>query len=116
MDTDSASEPASQATPPPAEKVNARHKRWLWQGKIGPAFWTVAGALSLTINVILIVLLLLLGRQLFDIKGLISQQLIGGLYYNFVRMDRAHIRTNVQVSDTIRVEDTIPVVFDLPLE
>jgi hypothetical protein len=47
--------------------------------------------------------------------------LLGGLYANFVKMDEAHILTQIQVNDTIRVkdtiqvDDTIPVVFDLPL-
>ncbi len=89
--------------------------RFFWQGKIGPAFWTVASLVSLTVNVILIVVLLLLGKQLFTLKDLISNQLVGGLHQNFVKMDEAHIRTTILVSDTILVNDTIPVVFDLPL-
>ncbi len=89
---------------------------WLWRGKIGPAFWTVTGLLSLVVNVILIAVLLGLGRQLFTIKRLVGDALIGGLHTNFVEMDRAHIRTTIAVSDTIRVADTIPVVFDLPLK
>lgn len=92
------------------------YQRYLWQGRIGPAFWTVASALSLTVNVILIVILVLLGRQLFSLKGLLNQQLLGGLYYNFIRMDQARITTTVQVEDTIQVNDSIPVVFDLPLK
>lgn len=90
-------------------------KRWLWQGKFGPAFWTTASLLSMLVNVILIVALLLIGSQLFALKSLVSEQLIGGLYKNFVLMDEATIRTTVKVQDTIRVEDEIPVVFDLPL-
>lgn len=89
--------------------------RFFWQGKIGPAFWTVASLISLTVNVILIVVLILLGKQLFTLKDLISNQLVGGLHQNFVKMDEAHIRTTIIVNDTIQVNDTIPVVFDLPL-
>jgi hypothetical protein len=85
------------------------YKRYLWQGKIGPAFWTVASLLSLIVNIILVVALLLLGRQVFALKTLLSQQLIGGLYQNFVRMDEARIATSIQV------QDTIPVSFDLPV-
>jgi hypothetical protein len=87
----------------------------LWQGKVMPAFWTVTGILSLVVNVILIVVLVVLGRLLFDIKALVNDGLIGGLYQNFVLMDKAHIQTTILVEETIRVEDTIPVVFDLPL-
>lgn len=70
----------------------------------------------MTVNLILVVILLLIARQLFSAKDLINNQLIGGLYYNFVLMDRARITTTVEVDDTIRVEDSIPVVFDLPLK
>jgi hypothetical protein len=98
----------------PDEKPRGSSK-WVWQGKLGPAFWTVASLLSLSINVILIVLLILLGKQLFPLKDLLSQQLLGGLYYNFVQMDQAQIKTDVRVKDTIHVSDTIEVVFDLPL-
>lgn len=100
----------------PGRGQQNRPRRAFWQGKIGPAFWTVASLLSLTINVILIAILILAGRQLFSIKNLVTGQLIGGLYYNFIRMDQARIATQVQVEDTIQVRDTIPVVFDLELD
>jgi len=58
---------------------------------------------------------LIIGRELFVLKQLVEVQLIGGLYDNFVKMDQAHIVTTIQVQDTIIVKDTIPVVFDLPL-
>jgi hypothetical protein len=98
-----------------ASQWQARARRWLWRGKVGPAFWTVASLLSLAVNVILIAVLLGLGRQLFTLKHLVGDALIGGLHTNFVKMDSAHIRTTITVSDTIQVVDTIPVVFDLPL-
>jgi hypothetical protein len=60
--------------------------------------------------------LFLLARQLFGLKALVSDQLIGGLYNNFVRMDESHIVTTINVSDTIQVNDSIPVEFDLPLQ
>jgi hypothetical protein len=84
-------------------------KRYLWQGKIGPAFWTVASLFSLGVNIILVVALVLLGRQVFALKSLLSQQLIGGLYQNFVLMDQATITSSVQVKDSIHVK------FDLPV-
>ena len=87
----------------------------LWQGRMMPAFWTITGAISMMVNVILIVVLISLGRQLFTLKSLITEQLIGGLYYNFVLMDQAHITSEILVSETIQVVDTMPVVFDLPL-
>jgi hypothetical protein len=87
----------------------------VWQGKIGPAFWTICSLISLAANVILIVILAAVGKQLFALKNLVSAQLIGGLYTNFVKMDGAHIVSEIQVQDTIRVVDEIPVVFNLPL-
>lgn len=87
-----------------------------------PVFWTVASVISLGVNLFLFAIILLLGRELFTIKNVVSKQLIGGLYDNFVLMDQAHIRTEIlvkdtiQVQDTITVNDTIPVVFNLPLQ
>jgi len=88
----------------------------LWQGKFSPAFWTFTGTLSLVVNLILVVILIFLGRELFALKALVSEQLIGGLHENFVKMDAAVIDTTVQVQDTILVKDTIPVQFDLPVQ
>lgn len=90
-------------------------KPLIWQGKIAPAFWTVSSLLSLTVNIVLIVVLILLGRQLFSLKSLLHNELVGGLYQNFELMDQAHIKTTITVNDTIQVKDTIPVVFNLPL-
>jgi hypothetical protein len=93
-----------------------RNKRLFFQGKVAPAFWNVASLVSLMVNAILIAVIILLARDLFAIKHLVSDQLIGGLYQNFVAMDNSHIVTNIQVHDTIQVNDKIPVVFDLPLK
>jgi hypothetical protein len=116
MENPPATEP--DASPPPPElssQTPSPERPVLWQGKILPAFWTIASIISLSINIILIVIVILLARQLFVIKGLASVQLVGGLHENFVKMDQAHIKTTINVKDTIQVIDTIPVVFDLPL-
>lgn len=103
--------PAVQPVSENPEKPLEKHKRrWLWQGQIGPAFWTITGILSLVVNVILIIALIILGQQLFDLKKIMSEQLISGLYNNFVKMDQAHIQT------TIKINTTIPVKFDLPVK
>jgi hypothetical protein len=106
-----ASSHGREASPYPA-RTDDRYEQWkpyLWQGKFGPAFWTIAGIFSIGLNIILIILLVLIGRELFGLKQLVNDQLIGGLYENFVLMDEAVIST------TIPVDDTIPVQFDLPL-
>ena len=92
-----------------------RLQRTVYQGKFAPAFWTVASVISLVVNVILIAVILILGRQLFNLRTIVSEGLVGGLYENFVKMDQAHIITEINVSSTIQVQDEIDVVFDLPL-
>ncbi len=87
-----------------------RRRRFLRLEKIGPAFWTITGLVSLTVNVVLIVILVTLGGQLFSLKQMVKDQLLGGLYQNFELMDQASIRT------TIPVETSVPAKFDLPLE
>lgn len=106
---------SSPYSPSPAEKSGYNFSRVFWQGKVGPAFWTTSSVLSLSVNVILIVVLVLVGKQIFTLKSLVSDQLVNGLHRNFVLMDEAHIITEIQVVDTIQVVDEIPVVFDLPL-
>ena len=85
-------------------------KQILWRGNIGPAFWNIASIVSLSVNIILIIILILVGKQLFALKNMVSYQLIGGLHQNFIKMDQARIAT------TVKVNDTIPVVFDLPVQ
>lgn len=118
-------QPASPFEQPPAGP--ARNRRFnfrslFWQGRLLPAFWTVGSLFSIVLNVVLITVLILFARHLFTLKELVQDQLIGGLYSNFVRMDQASIVTTVkvdttiQVRDTIQVNDSIPVVFNLPLD
>jgi hypothetical protein len=110
------SRPAAQSAEAPAPTARSTWDRgpgwkpFVWQRKLGPAFWTITGVLSLVLNVVLIVLLVLLGRELFGLKSLVSDQLLGGLYGNFVLMDQAVI------SASVPVEDEIPVRFLLPVE
>ena len=107
---------------PNEESLKPKHNRLqrlkplLWQGKFLPAFWTTASVISLVVNLILILVIILVGRQLFAIKSLVQDGLIGGLYTNFTLMDQAHIKTTIQVQDTIKVEDNIPINFTLPLQ
>jgi hypothetical protein len=75
-----------------------------------PAFWTIASLMSITVNIILIVILLLVFQMLGVIQVTTNDKisgLLGGLYTNFVKMDQATIQTS------IHVEKEIPVNFDL---
>jgi hypothetical protein len=102
----------TSATPPPQEQPPKEDRvgRFFWQGKLGPAFWTITGIFSITVNIILIVTLLVIGKYLFTLNEIVEYGLIGGLHSNFVAMDEATIVT------TVTVEDTIPVQFDLPVK
>jgi len=77
-----------------------------------PAFWTIASVLSLVINLILILVLVLVGRELFILKAMVGDNLLGGLYTNFIYMDQAHIKTNITVADTIPINFTLPISQD----
>jgi hypothetical protein len=81
----------------------------IYQGRFGPAFWTVTGTISLIVNAILIAVLLGVAGQLFELKALLSNQLVGGLYDNFVLMDQARIQAVIPVKTSVRADFTIPV-------
>ncbi|MDO8754552.1 MAG: hypothetical protein Q7J80_11710 [Anaerolineales bacterium] len=81
----------------------------------GALLWNAASIISLTVNVFLMIVLIVLaiglnrfGLSVSSMLGL-GTELLGGLYGNFEKMDRAHITTNIEVSTTI------PVKFDLLL-
>jgi len=78
--------------------------------KMVPAFWTFTGALSLIVNLVLITALLTIGAQIFEIKQMVKDQLLAGLYYNFMLMDEASIKSVIPVSAEV------PAKFDLPLD
>jgi hypothetical protein len=107
--------PRTPVSPPPVPPVEsspapkAREPRF----KFLPAFWTIASILSLTVNLILVIILLLAWQMLGQISTLQTyglgeaSGLLGGLYTNFVKMDQANISTS------IHVEKDIPVQFSL---
>jgi hypothetical protein len=109
---------AANQTPPKPDSVSKLKvpslKKYIPEDlKFAPAFWTIASVFSMIVNV---VLLIILGAVLTNMKSLnitsvtdLGVGLIGGLYTNFEKMDRAHIITNIPV------ETTIPVKFDLQL-
>ena len=87
--------------------------------KILRALWTITAVISMTINVVVIIVLALLVQtysqnaatfKLPDGIGVDTpKDFLQGLYDNFQLMDEAHIKTDIVV------EDTIPVQFDLNL-
>ena len=91
------------------KQKDSSSKDWARQGGFLPTFWTIGSAFSILLNVILIIVVIVLSGQLFSLKKLITNDILGGLYTNFIKMDQATIITSVEVSDTI------PVQFDLLL-
>jgi hypothetical protein len=76
----------------------------------GSTFWTIASLISLTVNVILIIAVIYLGSQLSTIKRVVKDDVLAGLYANFILMDQASIKT------TIPIETQVPAKFDLAVE
>ena len=101
---------ASAPAQPVAQKPVSRSGRSAIQTeKLAPAFFNIAGILSFIVNIILIIVLVIVARELFALKALVGDHLLGGLYENFILMDQAHIKTDITVQDTILVQ------FDLPI-
>ena len=75
-----------------------------------PIFWTVASIISLMFNLILVIIVAVLLRDLgsFNAAGL-GQGLLGGLYSNFERMDQAHIKTVLSMQTNLPLNLAIPV-------
>jgi hypothetical protein len=86
-----------------------------YQGKYLPAFWTVACIFSLMVNIILIAILISFGHNFFAFKALVADGLVNETSNSLAMMDKAHIVTSVPVQTTVRLQDTLPVVFDLPI-
>lgn len=82
------------------------------QNRFLPAFWTVASLLSLIINLVLIGILLVVLQMLGTIRLTANDQfssVLGGLFYNFVKMDEAAIITELPVRADIPLSIVVPV-------
>jgi len=104
-------EPQKSSEPPP-EPPPAPPRKGL---NFGPPFWTITGILSLIVNGILILVLLILLTNLGSLQGLqgtagnIGSSVLGGLYSNFEKMDRATIKTVIPVDAQIPLDISVPV-------
>jgi hypothetical protein len=72
--------------------------------KLLPAFHNVSSTISITVNIILLAVILLLSQQVFALKKMIVGDVLGGLYLNFGEMDKASINTEIVVMDNILVD------------
>jgi hypothetical protein len=107
-EADAAAEQTAQTPPPPAADEDPEVKR----ERNMRTLWTVGSILSILLNCILLVVLIILGNQLFTLKKMVGIDLIGGLYANFVKMDEASIKTIITVSDTIPINFNLPISQD----
>jgi hypothetical protein len=79
------------------------------------ALWTIASAISMTINVVVLIVLVIALWVYRDFKlpeGIditIANKLLGGLYSNFEKLDRASIKTVIPVDAQIPLNITVPV-------
>lgn len=71
---------------------------------LGKYFWRFMIVFSFLVNIILVVVLLVLGLTIFDIKKNIAQPLIEGLHSSFVGLNDATIDWTIPVQDSIRVD------------
>lgn len=105
-------EPVVESAPQPVENKPAASGLRLPRFKFLPAFWTIASVVSLTVNLVLLIILLSMFQLRSGIQGVAGNKisgLLGGLYINFVKMDQASIKTSIHVEKQIPVQFTLNV-------
>jgi hypothetical protein len=85
-------------------------RQWIWEGKLWSAFKNAAIFISFGINMVLLVFLIIAANFIIPATKMIAEPLVEGLHQSFIDMSDAHI------TRTIVVQDSIPVVFDLPVQ
>jgi len=106
--SDSPRTPISAQPVPASASPEPRGRRFQFL----PAFWTIASLMSITVNIILIVILLIVFQMLGVIQITANDKisgLLGGLYTNFVKMDQATIASTIAVDAVIPLNITVPV-------
>jgi hypothetical protein len=101
--------PSSYTAPPVASPEPAPRR---WPFRFLPAFWTIASLMSITVNIVLLVIILILFQMLGSIQNTANDQfsgLLGGLYTNFVKMDQATISSTIPVDAVVPLNITVPV-------
>jgi hypothetical protein len=73
-------------------------------------FWTIASSVSVAVNILLLLAVITIVRDLGLLGGASSSSgVLGGLYTNFERMDQAHIRTTIPLQTSIPIDLSVPV-------
>lgn len=78
--------------------------------KTGVGLWRAAALASLIINVLFLVLILVIGARLFNLKTAVAEPLLEGVYSALSQMDDVEVQTEIQVSSEV------PVAFDVALQ
>lgn len=100
--------PAEKAVAPATQEMSRREK-------LLRALWTITSVISMAVNVVVIIVLVVAFWAYRSIKlpdsidPTIANKLLGGLYSNFEKMDRATIRTVIPVDAQIPLDITVPV-------
>jgi hypothetical protein len=106
-------EAAAKQTPP--AKIPWKYRLRPTRETTHRAFWDVATIFSLIVNVIFVCILIAMALQIKNLEtsvkavDALGNNVLGGLYGNFVKMDQASINT------TIAVDAQIPLNFTLPV-
>ena len=107
--------PVRQPEEQTREVVSSETKDMPRREKFLRALWTIASVFSMILNIVLILILVIALWAYRDIKlpeGLditMANKLLGGLYSNFEKMDRATIKTVIPVDAQIPLDITVPV-------
>jgi hypothetical protein len=99
----------SDSTPPKTPRPSFKIRILPNGEKTRRAFWDVGTAISLIINIILLVAVFFLSVQINKLK-ISSNNLLSGMFNNFVRMDNSVISTTINMPDV-----PIPLNFNLPV-
>jgi hypothetical protein len=100
-----------------ARKGRAANLPWRYRlvptrEKTRRAYWDIATTFSLLINAVLVGALIIMAGELRNLKATVNgtvNDLLGGLYGNFVKMDQASINTTILVNAQIPLDFTLPV-------
>ena len=84
--------------------------RLLKWNKLWPAFTNLAVVFSFVVNLVLIIALVLILRQVGPLMTGTVKPLVDGLHMSFVEMNQ------VSIKRTVAVEEVIPIEFTVPLD
>jgi len=108
--TDVSPASGTSAPPPVVTQTASQTDSRTQNNRFLPIFWTIASIISLTVNVFLVILVIILLHAFGSLNTLnLGTGILGGLYTNFERMDQAHIKTTIPIQTTIPLNMSIPV-------